>query len=92
MVHGRFQAQPVRSAVHPSLTEPSSLPRAPAGYCAGMVHGHFQAQPVRSAVHLNFSCNVILVKKRAVVATFERAIHVYSRPVDPAIETGAHQV
>ncbi|GAX80726.1 hypothetical protein CEUSTIGMA_g8161.t1 [Chlamydomonas eustigma] len=63
------------------------------GYCAGLVHGHHEHQkPVHSAVHLNFTCRVMVIQKRAVMATFERAIHAFSRPVDPHIETGAHQV
>ena len=47
---------------------------------------------MHSAVHLNFSCHVVLVSRRAVVATFERAIHTFGRPVDPQVESGAHQV
>lgn len=56
------------------------------------MHGRYQSKPVHSAVHLNFTCQVVLVKKRAVVSAFERAIHVFGRPVDPELETGLQQV
>ena len=63
------------------------------GYCAGLVHGqHAAPKPMQSFVHLDFTCNVLAVNKRSVMATFERAIHVFSRPIDPDAETGAHQV
>lgn len=62
------------------------------GHCTGLVHGQFKAKPVHSSVHLNLTCQVVLVKKRSVMAAFERAIHVFSRPVDPEIESGAQQV
>lgn len=62
------------------------------GQCAGLVHGQFHPTPMPSHVHLNFTCNVVLVRRRAVVDTFERAIAAFSRPVDPAIETGMQQV
>lgn len=64
----------------------------PLGQCAGLVHGQFHPTPMPSHVHLNFTCNVVLVRRRAVVDTFERAIAAFSRPVDPAIETGMQQV
>jgi hypothetical protein len=32
------------------------------------------------------------VKRKAVSTSFERALHVFSRPVDPEIELGAQQV
>mmetsp|Transcript_32185 Transcript_32185/g.96098 ORF Transcript_32185/g.96098 Transcript_32185/m.96098 type:complete len:1123 (-) Transcript_32185:516-3884(-) len=62
------------------------------GYCAGMVHGHYHQRPLPSYVHLNFSCQVVAIKRRSVVAAFERAIHVFSRPVTPASHQGEHQV
>lgn len=64
------------------------------GYCSGLVHGVHGVgpEPVHSSVHLNFSCQVVQITRRSVMATFERAIHVFSRPVDPEIESGAHQV
>ncbi|MEW5314243.1 MAG: hypothetical protein WDW38_005754 [Sanguina aurantia] len=62
------------------------------GHCSGMVHGRYRPSPVRSSVHLNFSCNVVVVKRKAVVQAFERAIHLFSRPTDPALESGAQQV
>ncbi len=68
------------------------LPYPPLGQCAGLVHGRFHPTPMPSHVHLNFTCNVVLVRRRAVVDTFERAIAAFSRPVDPAIETGMQQV
>ena len=45
-----------------------------------------------SYVHLNFSCNVIVTRRDKVLRTFERAIHAFSRPVDPEIQTGVQQV
>lgn len=57
-----------------------------------MVHGKYRPSPVRSSVHMNFSCNVVVVKRKAVIQAFERAIHLFSRPTDPAIESGAQQV
>ncbi len=63
-----------------------------AGLCSGLVHGTLRPEPVTSYVHLNFSCNIILTRKQTVVSTFERAIHTFSRPIDPEIEMGAQQV
>ncbi|EFJ49585.1 hypothetical protein VOLCADRAFT_89945 [Volvox carteri f. nagariensis] len=62
------------------------------GQCAGLVHGRFHPTPMPSYVHLNFTCNVVLIKRTDVVDTFERAISVFSRPVDPAVTTGMQQV
>lgn len=62
------------------------------GQCAGLVHGRYAPSPMPSYVHYNFTCNVVLIRKRLVVDTFERATAAFSRPVDPAIETGAQQV
>ncbi|GFR52074.1 hypothetical protein Agub_g14597, partial [Astrephomene gubernaculifera] len=62
------------------------------GQCAGLLHGRFHPTPLRSHVHLNFSCNVVLVRRRAVVDTLERAIAAFSRPVDPGLVTGVQQV
>ena len=64
------------------------------GYCSGMVHGQHGSisEPVHSSVHLNFTSQVVHITRRSVMATFERAIHVFGRPVDPEIESGAHQV
>ncbi|GIL57470.1 hypothetical protein Vafri_12700 [Volvox africanus] len=62
------------------------------GQCAGLVHGRFHPTPMRSYMHLTFTCNVVLIKRREVVDTFERAIAAFSRPVDPAVATGAQQV
>ncbi|KAG2501680.1 hypothetical protein HYH03_000182 [Edaphochlamys debaryana] len=45
-----------------------------------------------SYVHLNFTCNVVLIKRRNVMDAFERAIAAFSRPVDPALATGMQQV
>ncbi len=68
------------------------LRRVRAGHCAGLVHGRASPQPVPSYVHLNFSCNVVVTRSTALAGVFERALHVFSRPVDPAIEMGAQQV
>ncbi|KAG2435642.1 hypothetical protein HXX76_006844 [Chlamydomonas incerta] len=62
------------------------------GQCAGLVHGRFHPTPMPSHVHLNFTCNVVLVKRRNVVDAFERAIAAFSRPVDPSVATGLQQV
>ena len=35
---------------------------------------------------------VVVVKRKAVIEAFERAIHAFSRPVDPELETGPQQV
>jgi hypothetical protein len=48
--------------------------------------------PLPSYVHLNISCNVVVVKPGAVLATMERAIHIFSRPMDPDHEMGDQQV
>jgi len=74
--------------------ELAELTCAEDGHCTGLITPGQTAppEPVPSYVHLNFSCNVVQVRKQSVVAAFERAIHTFSRPVDPDIETGAQQV
>jgi hypothetical protein len=70
------------------------VPQGIAGHCAGLALGTVaqQLEPVPSYVHLNFSCNVVVVKRKAVMTAFEHALHVFSRPVDPEVEMGAQQV
>eukprot|EP00798_Chlamydomonas_sp_ICE-L_P024546 gene24546-10156_t len=72
--------------------ELSELACSEDGYCTGMVHGRSSHTPVHSFVHLNFTCQVVIVTRLDVMSTFEHAIHTFSRPVDPQLETGAHQV
>lgn len=79
--------RPVRRLHRLSLMSTDST-----GQCAGLVHGRFHPTPMPSYVHLNFTCNVVLIKRRDVMDTFERAIAAFSRPVDPAIPTGVQQV
>ncbi|KAG1665506.1 hypothetical protein FOA52_009768 [Chlamydomonas sp. UWO 241] len=75
--------------------ELSELSCAEDGYCAGLVHGSYRPKALHSYVHLNFTCQVVAIKRRSVIATFERAIHIFSRPVVLTVHgeaTGAAQV
>ena len=56
------------------------------------MHGFYAPTPLHSYVHLNFTCQVVVVQAKSVIHTFEKAIHAFSRPVDPEIETGTQQV
>lgn len=62
------------------------------GYCAGIAHGSLRGASVGSAVSLNFTCSVVAVKPGVVAETFERALAVFGRPVDPNDASGPHQV
>mmetsp|Transcript_38308 Transcript_38308/g.85303 ORF Transcript_38308/g.85303 Transcript_38308/m.85303 type:complete len:1048 (+) Transcript_38308:131-3274(+) len=70
----------------------SDITCAEDGYCRGLVHGQFQSTPVHSYVHMNLTCQVVVVQRKEVIHAFDRAIHVFSRPVDPELETGSQQV
>jgi hypothetical protein len=62
-----------------------------AGHCTGQVEGVVSPAPLPAHVRLNFSCNVVVVSRNEVLETYERAINVFSRPVDPEFETGTQQ-
>lgn len=62
------------------------------GHCTGLLQGSTSSSPVTSYVHLNFTCHIILVRQSAVSNVMERAIHSFSRPVDPFREEGLQQV
>eukprot|EP00201_Polytomella_parva_P009127 CAMPEP_0175064242 /NCGR_PEP_ID=MMETSP0052_2-20121109/15210_1 /TAXON_ID=51329 ORGANISM="Polytomella parva, Strain SAG 63-3" /NCGR_SAMPLE_ID=MMETSP0052_2 /ASSEMBLY_ACC=CAM_ASM_000194 /LENGTH=448 /DNA_ID=CAMNT_0016330543 /DNA_START=24 /DNA_END=1367 /DNA_ORIENTATION=+ len=53
------------------------------GLCNGLVRGVYSPSPAHSFVHLNFTCHVTAVRGGAVTAAFQRALHAFSRPVDP---------
>ena len=74
--------------------ESAELSCAEDGYCAGLLHGQLppRIHPVHSTVKLNFTAQIIATKRRAVMAAFERAIHTFSRPMNPENETGHFQV
>lgn len=63
-----------------------------AGHCAGTAEVSLPPSPLPSFVHLNVSCNVAVISKGEVLATFERAINAFSRPTDPDVEEGDQQV
>jgi hypothetical protein len=48
--------------------------------------------PLSSYVHLNFSCEVVVVQRKAVLDSFERAIFAFSRPEDPLDPKSPFQV
>ena len=62
------------------------------GHCAGQMEGSLPPSPLASTVHLNFSANVVVLQKGAVLGAFERAITAFSRPLDPEVEGGHQQV
>lgn len=72
-----------------SLAELSCLEDA--GHCSAFMKAE-APQPLRSYVHLNLSCHVVDLDSRPILLNFERAIAAFSRPVDPAAETGPQQV
>ncbi|GBF97200.1 hypothetical protein Rsub_10061 [Raphidocelis subcapitata] len=63
------------------------------GHCGGAVRGSIAPVPLPSHVRLNFSCNVVVVRRAEVLEAYSRAVSLFGRPVDPDDgEGGARQV